>query len=144
MTELTLQLDDDLVLRARAYSARSGKALSELVSGYLASLTNEHSNSSAEPSPAEVGSRRELGESPRFLADRQYELAHQHSGEYVVLVGDRVVHHSPDREAAGNAFVQAFVGHPSHAPVMVDPSRERQPRPKPILRGRVLNRRRPH
>ena len=79
---------------------------------------------------------------PKSLADRQFELAGQYPGEYVVLVGENVVHHSPDIESADQAFDQAFGDYPPLRPVMVDPDR-RRPRRSPVVRGRAFSRRLP-
>ncbi len=49
MTQLTIQLDDDLVLRASEYSTRIGKPLSELITGFLASLTPKFAGIAGEP-----------------------------------------------------------------------------------------------
>lgn len=129
MTALTLNLDDDLVRRAKAYAARTGKPLADLVAVYFTELTREPAGRTATTD--------EIADS---LPQRQYLLASQYPGEYIVLVGERVVHHGSDRKAAGSAYRQAFADHPSSIPVMVDPNRPRQRRP--IVRGRALNRRR--
>lgn len=71
---------------------------------------------------------------PRSLADRQYQLAGQYPNEYVVLVGERVIHHSQDRSAAIRAYSQAFLEAYDGTPVMVDPNRTRKRRPP--IRGR--------
>jgi hypothetical protein len=73
------------------------------------------------------------------LAERQYRLAGQYSGEYVVLVGERVAHHTTDRLEAGRAFDQMFQDEPGASPVMVDPNLPRYPRP--MIRGRAVVRR---
>jgi len=142
MTQLTLQLDDELVLRAKAYSARTGKSLVDLVADYFASLANESAGPTAELPAVTIARESPTADIPDSLPERQYRLASQYPGEYVVLVGERVVHHSTDREQAGRAYSRAFITHPSSAPVMVDPTKSRQGRPKPIVRGRALNRRR--
>jgi hypothetical protein len=73
------------------------------------------------------------------LADRQYRIAGRYPGEYVVLVGERVIHHTTDRAEAGRAFKQVFADDPKASPVMVDPNVPNEPRP--IVRGRALVRR---
>ncbi len=73
------------------------------------------------------------------LAERQYRLAGRYPGEYVVLVDDRVVHHTADRLEAGRAFDQVFDDEPGASPAMVDPNLPRYPRP--MIRGRALVRR---
>ena len=131
MTELTLRLNDDLVHRAKAYAARSGKSLADLVAGYFASLATDSSAPAAEIA----------AEPSEPLSARQYQLAGQYPGEYVVLVGERVLHHSTDRREAGRAYNRVFLDYPTATPVMVDPERPRHPRPKPIVRGRTFHRR---
>ncbi len=76
---------------------------------------------------------------PESLPDRQYRLASEFPGEYVVLVGERVVHHSADLAEAGRAYEQAFADKTASSPVMVDPNRPRQRRP--MIRDRRLSRR---
>ena len=76
------------------------------------------------------------------LADRQYRLAGRYPGEYVVLVGERVIHHTTDRAEAGRAFKQVFAEDPKASPVMVDPNVPNEPRP--VVRGRALVRRPEH
>ncbi|MCP4661462.1 MAG: hypothetical protein GY856_39160 [bacterium] len=68
------------------------------------------------------------------LVRKQYQLAHQYPEDYVVLVGDRVVCHSPDRQKAFRAYDQAFVDFPSGDPVIVEPGGT-QKKP-PVFRGR--------
>lgn len=72
------------------------------------------------------------------LVRRQYQLAHQYPEDYVVLVGDRIVCHSPNREKAFRAYDQAFVDFPSGDPVIVEPGGT-QKKP-PVLRGRSWKR----
>ena len=70
------------------------------------------------------------------LAEKQHHLAAQYPGEYVVLVGEHVVHHSSDRQEAIEAYRHAAVDDPSHRPVVVSPGS--RPRKPPIVRGRAL------
>ena len=72
----------------------------------------------------------------RGLIQTQYRLAKRHPGEFVVLVGTKVVHHSADREKVLEAYRQAWTDFPSQRPVVVAPSGE--PRQKPLFRGRSL------
>jgi hypothetical protein len=137
MTHLTLHLDDDVVLRAEAYAARTGKSLADLVAVYVIELTRASAVLTAR---GQVEATRDLPTEEDTLPQRQYRLARRYPGEYVVLVGERVVHHGPEREEAGRAYKQAFADCPSSTPVMVDPNRLRQRRP--IVRGRALNKRR--
>ena len=60
------------------------------------------------------------------LAREQYRLAQRHPEEYVVLVEDRVVFHSPDRRLAFRAYSQAVVDSPASYPVIVQPGDEPQ------------------
>lgn len=50
-TELTLQLDEDLIQRAKSFSEKSGKTVSELVAGYFALLDIDLSYDEAELTP---------------------------------------------------------------------------------------------
>jgi hypothetical protein len=68
--------------------------------------------------------------------EEQYRIAQQYPGEYVVLVGDRVVFHAPARQEVFRAYKQAFVDFPQQAPVVVEPGGK--PRKPPVLRGRTL------
>ncbi len=70
------------------------------------------------------------------LADRQYLLARQYPEEYVVLMGDAIVHHTRDREEAADAFDRAALGSSSLRPVIVSPASK--PRRFPVVRGRAL------
>ena len=138
MGELVLHLDDDLIHRAKTYSTRTGRTLSEIVAGYFAAFEAETRRTSRQaaatkPEPAKVAAG-----APESLPQRQYRLASQYPGEFVVLVGEEVVYHSPDRQAAFEAHDQAFVDWPSGSPVIVDP--QRGPRRRPIVRGRSFKR----
>jgi len=68
------------------------------------------------------------------LAREQYRLAQPYPEEYVVLVEDRVIFHSPDRLLAFRAYDQAVADSPSSYPVIVQPGDE--PKPAPLFRGR--------
>ncbi len=70
------------------------------------------------------------------LADRQYRLAGKYPEEYVVLVGDEIVHHTRDREEATDAFDRAALGSKSRRPVIVSPGH--RPQRFPVVRGRAL------
>ncbi len=72
------------------------------------------------------------------LAKEQYRLAGQYPNEYVVLVGDRIVHHSSDRRQAAQAYDRAALDSSPRRPVIVRPGgRLRKP---PVVRGRALTR----
>jgi hypothetical protein len=130
MRTLVLQLDDELIRHAEVYSAKTGKSLAELVGDYLAAFRDEpRRGASLESEPATAAERR---------AQRQYGLAAEYPGEFVVLVGEEVVHHSADRQSAFAAYDQAFVDFPSGHPVIVDPARRL--RRRPVVRGRSLKR----
>lgn len=132
MGTLVLHLDDDLIHRAEVYSKRTGRSLDDLVAGYLRddplqrSVESEQASSEEGPDPSED------------QAQRQYRLAGQHPGEFVVLVGDKIVCHTPDRQSAFEAYDRAFVDFPMKRPVIVDP--RRRLRRRPIVRGRSLKR----
>ncbi len=70
------------------------------------------------------------------LAERQYRLARQHPDDWVVLVGERIVHHSADRAAAFRAFDEVFTELPGARPVIVEPGGGK--RRMPIVRGRSI------
>ncbi len=72
----------------------------------------------------------------RLLVQEQYRLAEDHPGEYVVLVGRRVVNHSPERREALEAYRQAWSDFPGERPVVVGPGGK--PKQKPFFRGRAL------
>jgi len=60
MSSLTIQLDDDLLQHAEAYSEKTGKSLTELVAGYLAELGA--GGQAAEPKRSLFGSMRGTAE----------------------------------------------------------------------------------
>jgi len=60
MTSLTIQLDDALIRRAKAYSKKTGKSLSELVSNYLAAIGSQ--GEPVEPRKSLFGSMRGTAE----------------------------------------------------------------------------------
>ncbi len=70
------------------------------------------------------------------LAERQYRLAGQHPNEYVVLVGERIVHHCTDRQQAAQAYQRAAVDAPQNLAVIVSPGEK--PRRPLLVRGRSL------
>ena len=70
------------------------------------------------------------------LATEQYRLAGHYPEEYVVLVGERIVHHCSDRQQAIQAYQRAAVDDPSNRPVIVSPGE--QPRKPLLVRGRTL------
>ncbi len=70
------------------------------------------------------------------LARAQYRLAGQYPKDYVVLVGERIVFRSSDRQVAFGAYDQACRDFPEVVPVIVEPGgRERR---APLFRGRTL------
>ncbi len=70
------------------------------------------------------------------LVRAQYRLAGQYPKDYVVLVRDRILFHSPDRGAAFRAYDQACEDHPTVLPVVVEPGgKERR---APLFRGRAF------
>ena len=90
--------------------------------------------------PAEADAAQESAEA-RFLAraERQYALARQHPGEYVVLVDDEVLFHSPDRDAAEVAYEAARGRTDGGYPVLVGPGATSPF--IPTIRGRSLSKR---
>ena len=70
------------------------------------------------------------------LAEEQYRLAEQYPDEYVVLVGERIVHHGADRQQAARAYQRVAVESPSNRPVIVSPGEK--PRKPLLVRGRAL------
>ncbi len=135
MGELVLHLDDDLIHRAKTYSTKIGRTLSEIVADYFESETHRRTPPADE---AQLAATTTTADDAESLPQRQYRLAGQYPGEFVVLVGEEVVYHSTDRQAAFKAYDQAFVDHPSSSPVVVDP--HRRPRRRPVVRGRAFKR----
>lgn len=75
---------------------------------------------------------------PTDLVERQYELAGQYPDDYVVLVGERILHHSPDREEALTAFQRVAESFYPERPALVRPG-GCPPRRRPMARGRSLS-----
>ena len=50
-TKLTLRLEDQLIERAKAYAAQSGKSVSQVVADYFKLLTTEKTRSAAPSTP---------------------------------------------------------------------------------------------
>ncbi len=71
------------------------------------------------------------------LARTQYSLARQYPQDYVIMVGERVAFHSPDRKAAFGAFDQACEDFPEAVPVIVEPGGKERKAPR--FRGRSMN-----
>ncbi len=74
------------------------------------------------------------GCAPRTTAARQKALAGAYPDEYVVLVGDRIVVHTKDKEEAYNAAFEQD----GEEPIVVPPGALRQI-PPPVVRGRRLS-----
>ncbi len=97
----------------------------------------------AEAEPSSTGARAaETSESGEErlnggeLVREQYRLAGQYPEDYVILVRDRIVFHSPDRRAAFGAYDQACEDYPAALPVVVEPGgKERR---APVFRGRAF------
>ncbi len=90
------------------------------------------------PSPS--GAEDALTSTTEDLPTRQRRLAcQQHPGEYVVMVKERIIAHSSDRQEALRAYrAAAATGSTPVPPVLVDPAAK--PKRRPILRGRSLKR----
>lgn len=73
-------------------------------------------------------------QNPVELIERQYELASLYGGEYVVLCGVEVIHHSPSRERAFAAYDRILAESSPMPPVIVTPHRGREF--FPVTRGR--------
>ncbi len=98
-------------------------------------LTRESSDAPPEPEAL-------LASNADDLPTRQRRLAQdRHPGDYVVLVEDRIFHHSQDRQEALRAYKEAAAASPTSRPVIVSP--DARPKRSPILRGRSLKRPRP-
>jgi hypothetical protein len=92
------------------------------------------------PSPS--GAEDVLASTTEDLPARQRRLAClQHPGEYVVLVKERIIAHSSDRQEALRAYRAAATRSTPVHPVLVDPAAK--PKRRPVLRGRSLKRPRP-
>ena len=51
-TKLTLSLDDEIIIKAKAYAKANGKSLSQLIENYLSFLVKESNQIVSEPSVA--------------------------------------------------------------------------------------------
>jgi len=49
-TKLTLSLDDEIIIKAKAYAKANGKSLSQLIENYLSFLVKESNQVVSEPS----------------------------------------------------------------------------------------------
>ena len=83
-----------------------------------------------------VGGAADASRQRTTLAERQYRLARQYPDEYVVLVGERIVHHCADRQQAAQAYQRAAVDEPQNPAVIVSPGEK--PRRRLLVRGRSL------
>ncbi len=117
-TAVTIDTDQELHLRGVPF--RSGSVVEVIV------LPAESDSAS--------GDDAELRVNGSELARTQYQLAHQHPEDYAVLVGERVLFHSPDRKAAFGAFDRACADFPGAVPVIVEP--DGKPRRPSRFRGR--------
>ena len=80
-----------------------------------------------------------LAAAPDDLPTRQRRLAQErHPGAYVVLLEERIVHHSTDRQEALRAYREAASAAATARPVIISP--DARPKRSPILRGRSLKR----
>lgn len=120
-------IDEERQLRLSGVPFRPGTAVDVIVL--------EHGGQDLTPAASATARSGPAGDRMR-LAEEQYRLAAQYPGEYVVLVGKHVVHHSADRRQAVDAYRHAAVDDPCHRPVIVSPGS--RPRKPPIVRGRAL------
>ncbi|MFS8065097.1 MAG: FitA-like ribbon-helix-helix domain-containing protein [Byssovorax sp.] len=93
-----------------------------------------------EPVPPEAISRHEepsggVDSGAQALAARQAALADSYPNEYVVLLGDRVIAHTQDKEEAYAQHDAAFEG--DVEPIILPPGALRRIQP-PVIRGRAL------
>ncbi len=70
------------------------------------------------------------------LAAAQYRLARRYPQDYVILVGEEVTSHSPDRGVAFSAYDQACEDFPEAVPVIVEPGGKERKAPR--FRGRCV------
>lgn len=75
--------------------------------------------------------------SQQTLAERQAALADQYPEEYVVLRGERVIAHTPDKQGAFAHYDAAVEEAGEQEPILMPPGAQRRT-PRPIVRGRAL------
>jgi hypothetical protein len=78
------------------------------------------------------------GQGERTLGERQAALAAAYPDEYVVLVGERIVVHTANREEAYSHHDAAFDEEGGIEPIVVAPGPLRRLGP-PVVRGRALS-----
>ncbi len=93
---------------------------------WQSSATDSGNTSRTAPASVEVNA----------LIERQYDLARQYPGEYVVLRGTKVIGHSRSRSDAFATYDRAFDGTSDAHPVIVEPHRAYDE--EPVVRGRSL------
>jgi hypothetical protein len=74
-------------------------------------------------------------EEREYLIQRQYDEANKFPGEFVVLVGTRVLVHSVDRDEAVGRYESASADAPEGMPVLIEPGL-RGPDRDPVVRAR--------
>lgn len=63
-TKLTLRLESQLIDQAKAYAAKTGKSVSQVVADYFKLLASDQKKTVAQPPPITRSLRGLLGESP--------------------------------------------------------------------------------
>ena len=77
-TKLTLRLEDQLIERAKAYAAQSGKSVSQVVADYFKLLTTERTSSAAPSTPLTQSLRGLLREAKLDEDDYKKHLEEKH------------------------------------------------------------------
>ncbi|NUQ75661.1 MAG: hypothetical protein HUU21_19120 [Polyangiaceae bacterium] len=98
--------------------------MARLVSA-LSPFTGVHVSPSEVPSDAEA------------LVARQKAIVNAYPNEYVVLLGDRLIAHTPNKEEAFSQFDAAWDESEDLEPIVVPPA-DRRGLPGPVLRGRSI------
>ncbi|WP_437622552.1 hypothetical protein [Sorangium sp. So ce1151] len=132
-----------LVLSPRSLDllARAAPNLSSFISPPLWHLESSPEDADEEDAEETRWSSAHVDDSPsqrrERLLGRQYEEASKFPGEFVVMVGKRVLFHSADRDEAIRRYESAFEEVPDGTPVFIEPG-TRLPDRDPVVRGRSL------
>jgi hypothetical protein len=73
----------------------------------------------------------------RSIVERQKAIVAAYPEEYVVLLGDRLIAHTPDKEEAFSRSEAAWDESEDLEPIVVPPAKQRELR-GPVLRGRSI------